>query len=225
MEENFPKLILRFYQKNFEDPIDFDCANEEDLLKEEKVPVEIVAPFRSPKRWSQGKRRRRKSQIRRDRCQFERRFVIQIDVQFDAFKSVVKGGGVAAVQVRLRVRPGDYFRCRFIFGRGALQAVRDHHAKRVSKYSKPKEAGKKKAVQNVAVSSKTPIVAKRNICDFNRSKKSLREFFANKTGFKKFNTSRSKACNNLKASTTVKRQPNFKHFQSPFSKQSSNQED
>ena len=35
-EENRQKLILKFYRKNFEDPIDFDCADEKKLLKEFK---------------------------------------------------------------------------------------------------------------------------------------------------------------------------------------------
>ena len=97
--------------------------------------------------------------------------------------------------------------------------------KRVSKYSQPEEAGNKKAVLNEAVSSKTPIVVKRNICGFNRRKKSLREFVASKSGFKKFNTNRSKACNNLKAPSTVKRQLAYKNSQLQYSKQSSEQED
>ena len=35
-EENRQRLILKFYRKNFEDPIDFDCSNEEELFKEYK---------------------------------------------------------------------------------------------------------------------------------------------------------------------------------------------
>ena len=80
-------------------------------------------------------------------------------------------------------------------------------------------------MQNVAVSLITPIVAKHTNCSYKRSKKSLLEFVASKTDFKNFNTNRSRATNNLKASTTVKKQPNFKHFQSLSSKQSSGQED
>ena len=110
------------------------------------------------------------------------------------------------------------------FGRGVLKAVREStQNNRFLKYFKPKEAkknqGNNKAVQNVAVSLITPIVVKHTNCNYNRSKKSLREFLASITKFKNFKINKNKATHNLKASTTVKKEPNSKDFQSPSSKQ------
>ena len=59
-------------------------------------------------------------------------------------------------------------------------------------------------------SSKIQIVAKRNICGFNRSKKSLFRFVASKTEFRKLSINRSK---DLKASATVRRLLAYKNIQ------------
>ena len=60
------------------------------------------------------------------------------------------------------------------------------------------------------------MVARSNVCGFNRSKKTLREFVASRAEFRKF--SRSKV-------STARRQLARKHFQLPSSKQSSEYED
>ena len=101
-----------------------------------------------------------------------------------------------------------------------------HHAKEADlKVLKTPRSRKKECCNKEAVSSKPPVVAKHNTCGFKNNKKSLRKFVASKTGFRKFNINRSNTCNNLKASTTVKRQLAYKHFQLPSNKHSSEQED
>ena len=103
--------------------------------------------------------------------------------------------------------------------------------RRVSSYSKSNEAqvGNSAVMQNASL--KPNRVVNRNVAGFNKGKKSLREYVASQTGFRKLcssNIKRSKPgpCSdrNFKAAT-MKRQLADKHFQLSSSKESSEQED
>ena len=219
-EENRQKLILKFYRKNFEDPIDFDCANEEELFKEYKRrcqwKVSIISGLQS---------REVMENIEEEKVEADEIVVTLDDVLRPWSKEELTRlcwpdyGPVSDPEIKTKqskfLSDAELFR----------PCASTTQKKRVSKYSKPEEVGKKSAVQNEKVSSKPLIVANRSICGFNKSKKSLREFVASKTKFRKFNINRSKICSNLTASTTVKSQLANKHFQLPSRKRTFELED
>ena len=219
-EENRQKLILKFYRKNFEDLIDFDCANEEELYKEYKRrcqwKVSIISDFQTGKVMEN---------IEEEKVEPNKIAVTLDEVLRPWSKEELTRlcwpdyGPVSDPEIKTKqsrfLSDADLFR----------PCASTTQKKRVSKYSKPKEAGKKNFVQKEAVLSKPPIFAKCNTCGFNRSKKSLREFVASKSGFRSFNINRSKPCDNLTASTTVKRKLAYKHFRLSSKKQSSEQDD
>ena len=219
-EENRPKLILKFYRKNFEDPIDFDCADEEKLWKEYKRrcqwKVTILSDIQNVEVTEN---------VEEEKVEPKDIVVTRDDVLRPLSKEELTRlcwpdyGPVSDPEIKTKqskfLSDAELFR----------PCASTTQKKRVSKYSKPKETEYKRAVRKEVVSSKPPIVAKRNICGFNRSKRSLREFVTSKSDFRKFNMNRSKTFNDLKPSTTLKRKLAYKQFQLPSNKQSSEQDD
>ena len=227
--EDREKLVLRFYR--FEAPI-VNCANKEELLEHFEKRCEWKVMLPSALQNNEPKENIKSEKVRSDEIMFTLDEVLKPWSKASMEKMRMMKEREQAEVTRL-CRP-DYecdpeiktTQSRFLSDAELFKpCASTTQKKRVSKYSKLEEGGNKKAVLKEDVSSKNPIVAKRNICGFNRSKKSLREFVASKSGFKKFNTNRSKTCNNLKASTTVKKQLAFKHFQLSPNKQCSEQED
>ena len=96
-----------------------------------------------------------------------------------------------------RLRIGDQDEAEPIpLRRGTFQAVRKHHSKEAGlKTFKSLERRNQDCCTKRNSFLKPQIVAKRNIFGFKNSKKSLREFVANKNGFRKLDTNRSKTCN------------------------------